>query len=170
MLVDSSSEKTFLNLMEVHKGILHKVSRLYMDTPQNREDLQQEIMIQLWKSYQNFKGESAFSSWMYRVAINTAISYFKKEKRRRDVYDYESTKEPEHEEYSPEKDLQLEIFYDAVQQLNAVEKALIFYFMEGLSHRETGIQLGINEGNVRVKLNRTKEKLQQIIKKLGYES
>lgn len=79
MLTDYSNEKTFLNLMEAHKGILHKVARLYMDSPEDREDLQQEIMIQLWKSYQNFKGDSAFSSWMYRVAINTAISYFKKE-------------------------------------------------------------------------------------------
>lgn len=170
MQVDTLNEKTFLHLIEVHKGILHKVARLYMDNKADREDLQQEIMIQLWKSYQNFKGESAFSSWMYRVAINTAISYFKKEKRRSDIYTYESTKEPENEDYNPEKDRQLLLFYQAVQELNAVEKALIFYFMEGLSHRETGIQLGINEGNVRVKLNRTKEKLQQIIKKTGYES
>jgi RNA polymerase sigma-70 factor (ECF subfamily) len=147
MLVDYSSEKTFLNLMEVHKGILHKVARLYMDSPEDREDLQQEIIIQLWKSYQNFKGDSAFSSWMYRVAINTAISYFKKEKRRSDIYDYASAKEPENEAYNPEKDRQLEVFYQAVQQLNPVEKALIFYFMEGLSHRETGFQLGISEGN-----------------------
>lgn len=157
MLTDYSSEKTFLNLMQAHKGILHKVARLYMDSPEDREDLQQEIMIQLWKSYQNFKGDSAFS-------------YFKKEKRRSDVYDYSIAKEPENEDYNPEKDRQLEIFYLAVQQLNSVEKALIFYFMEGLSHRETGFQLGISEGNVRVKLNRTKEKLQQIIKKTGYES
>jgi len=107
---------------------------------------------------------------MYRVAINTAISYFKKEKRRSDVYTYDNIKEPENEDYNPEKDRQLEIFYQAVQELNAVEKALIFYFMEGLSHRETGIQLGLSEGNVRVKLNRTKEKLQQIIKKTNYES
>lgn len=170
MQADSLIEKTFLNLIEVHKGILHKVARLYMDSSEDREDLQQEIIIQLWKSYQNFKGESAFSSWMYRVAINTAISYFKKEKRRSDVYNYDGAKEPENEDYNPEKDRQLEVFYQAVQELNAVEKALIFYFMEGLSHRETGIQLGLSEGNVRVKLNRTKEKLQQIIKKTNYES
>lgn len=170
MVVDYLDEKAFLDLLEVHKGILHKVARLYMDNPEDRKDLQQEIIIQLWKSYPKFKGESAFSSWMYRVAINTAISSFKKEKRRSDVYNYNTEKEPEQEDYDPEKDQQLEVFYRAIQQLNGVEKALIFYFMEGLSHRDTGIQLGISEGNVRVKLNRTKEKLQQIIKKIGYES
>ncbi|WP_437918662.1 RNA polymerase sigma factor [Sphingobacterium sp. LRF_L2] len=74
-------EKQFLKLITSHKGILHKVGRIYMDTISDREDLHQEIIIQLWKSYESFKGDSEFSSWMYRVAVNTAISYYKKEKR-----------------------------------------------------------------------------------------
>ncbi|MBL1409511.1 RNA polymerase sigma factor [Sphingobacterium faecale] len=156
--------------MEEHKGILHKVSRMYVDNPQDREDLQQEIIVQLWKSYSKYKGEAAFSTWMYRVAINTAITYFKKDKRRSDRYTYDTASEPEHEQYDTEKERQLELFYLAVQNLNRIEKALIFYFMEGLSHRDTGIQLGISEGNVRVKLNRTKEKLQNIIKEIDHES
>lgn len=141
-----------------------------MDTAEDREDLHQEIIIQLWKSYGNFKGESEFSSWMYRVAVNTAISYFKKEKRRSDTFTYEVIKEPVSEPYDDQKDQQLEVFYKAVQQLTAVEKALILYFMEGLSHKEIGGQLGISEVNARVKLSRTKEKLQNIIKKSGHES
>jgi RNA polymerase sigma factor (sigma-70 family) len=168
--VEHSTEQRFLTLVEAHKGILHKVAKLYIDTPEDREDLHQEIIIQLWKSFGNFKGESEFSSWMYRVAINTAISFFKKEKRRNDVISYDQVKEPESENYDGEKDRQLEIFYRAVHQLTAVEKALIFYYMEGLSHQTIGLQLGISEGNARVKLNRTKEKLQNIIKKTGYES
>lgn len=164
------NEKLFLNRLEEHKGILHKVARMYMDNKEDREDLHQEIIAQLWKSYSNFKGDAAFSTWMYRVAINTAITYFKKDKRRSDRYDYAQANEPESESYDNKKDKQLEIFYNAVQQLNPVEKALIFYFMEGLSHRDTGVQLGISEGNVRVKLNRTKEKLQHIIKAFDYES
>lgn len=163
-------EKEFLNLIENHKGILHKVGRMYMDNVTDREDLHQEIIIQLWKSYERFKGDSAFSSWMYRVAVNTAISYFKKEKRRSETYTHIVLKEPETIPYDNRNDEQLELFYKAVQQLTAVEKAVIFYFMEGLSHREIGQQLGITEVNARVKLNRTKEKLQNIIKKSGYES
>ena len=141
-----------------------------MDTAEDREDLLQEIIIQLWKSYGNFKGESEFSSWMYRVAVNTAITYFKKEKRRSDTFTYEVIKEPVSEPYDDQKDQQLEVFYQAVQQLTAVEKAVILYFMEGLSHKEIGGQLGISEVNARVKLSRTKEKLQNIIKKSGHES
>lgn len=163
-------EKEFLNLIENHKGILHKVGRMYMENVADREDLHQEIIIQLWKSYERFKGDSAFSSWMYRVAVNTAISYFKKEKRRSETYTHSVLKEPETIPYDNRNDEQLELFYKAVQQLTAVEKAVIFYFMEGLSHREIGQQLGITEVNARVKLNRTKEKLQNIIKKSGYES
>jgi len=163
--VERTKEKTFLSYLEKHKGILHKVARMYMDTPEDCEDLQQEIIIQLWKSYDNFKGESQFSTWMYRVAVNTAITFFKKEKRWSQTCTEATIPDTAHEEYSGEKDRQLEVFYHAVHKLNPVEKALIFYFMEGLSHKEIGHHLGISEGNARVKLNRTKEKLQKIIKK-----
>lgn len=168
--MSNPTEASFLKLVTQHKGILYKASRMYADSIEDREDLQQEIMIQLWKSYQNFKGNSEFSTWMYRVAINTAITFLKKEKQRTgsqaDVpYHFEVA----NEDYNPTKDKQLEIFYKAVQGLNALEKAVIFYFMEGMSHKEIGDNLGVSEGNARVKLSRTKEKLQQIIKKSGYE-
>ena len=166
--MSSQTETDFLKLVNQHKGILYKASRIYADSLEDREDLQQEILIQLWKSYQNFKGNSEFSTWMYRVAINTAITYLKKEKKRTDnqtLYHFEV----QNEDYNPSKDRQLEVFYTAVQELKALEKAIIFYFMEGMSHKEIGDNLGLSEGNARVKLNRTKEKIQQIIKKSGYE-
>lgn len=168
--MSNSTEATFLQLVNRHKGILYKASRIYADSLEDREDLQQEIMIQLWKSYQTFKGNSEFSTWMYRVAINTAITFLKKEKQRASHH----TDNPQHfelqnEEYNPNKDRQLEVFYKAVQELKPLEKAIIFYFMEGLSHKEIGNNMGLSEGNARVKLNRTKEKIQNIIKKSGYE-
>lgn len=168
--MSNSTEAIFLQLINQHKGILYKASRIYADSTEDREDLQQEILIQLWKSYQNFKGNSEFSTWMYRVAINTAITFLKKEKQRATHH----TDSPHHfefqnEEYNPSKDKQLEVFYKAVQELKPLEKAIIFYFMEGLSHKEIGNNMGLSEGNARVKLNRTKEKIQYIIKKSGYE-
>ncbi|QBJ87057.1 sigma-70 family RNA polymerase sigma factor [Chryseobacterium gleum] len=168
--MSNPTETTFLKLVNRHKGIVYKASRIYADSVEDQEDLQQEILIQLWKSYQNFKGSSEFSTWMYRVAINTAITYLKKEKQRSGNH----TEVPHHfevqqEDYNPAKDRQLEIFYSAVQELNPLEKAVIFYFMEGMSHKEIGKNLGLSEGNARVKLSRTKEKIQQIIKKSGYE-
>lgn len=168
--MSNPTETTFLKLVNRHKGILYKASRIYADSVEDREDLQQEILIQLWKSYQNFKGNSEFSTWMYRVAINTAITYLKKEKQRSgNQIDVPHHFEAQQEDYNPTKDRQLEIFYSAVQELNPLEKAVIFYFMEGMSHKEIGNNLGLSEGNARVKLNRTKEKIQQIIKKSGYE-
>ncbi|MDN5396997.1 MAG: RNA polymerase sigma factor [Chryseobacterium sp.] len=168
--MSSQTETAFLKLVNQHKGILYKASRIYADSLEDREDLQQEILIQLWKSYRNFKGNSEFSTWMYRVAINTAITYLKKEKQRTsNQTDVPGHFEVQNEDYNPAKDKQLEVFYRAVQELKALEKAIIFYFMEGMSHKEIGENLGLSEVNARVKLNRTKEKIQQIIKKSGYE-
>lgn len=162
-------EQEFLQKIEQHKGVIYKVSRMYMDEPDDQEDLFQEIVLQLWKSYDKFKGDSQFSTWMYRVAINTAMVFLKKEKSRRQHYS--DTKDPElaAEEYNPDKESQLDYFYRAVQELNVVEKALIFFFLQGQTHKEIAANLGLTEVNARVKLNRTKDKLQQIIKDKGYE-
>ncbi|WP_136667634.1 RNA polymerase sigma factor [Flavobacterium sp. H122] len=161
-------EKEFLTRLEQHKGILYKVSKMYMDNRDDQEDLFQEIICQLWKAYDTFKGESQFSTWMYRVAINTSIVFLKKEKRKVDKYEIESENIKEDESDSHIKESQLEHFYKAVQKLEKIDKAIIFYQLEGFSHKEIGENLGISEGNARVKLNRAKEKLKEIIKQQGY--
>ena len=161
-------EQEFLNRIETHKGILYKVSKMYMDNADDQEDLFQEIIYQLWKSYDSFRNESQFSTWMYRVAINTSIVFLKKEKRKIDKYEIPSDNIKEEEGDSHIQESQLNHFYKAVQKLEKIEKAIIFYQLEGFSHREIGANLGISEGNARVKLNRAKEKLREIIKKQGY--
>ncbi|OIV42285.1 RNA polymerase subunit sigma-70 [Flavobacterium johnsoniae] len=161
-------EQEFLNRIESHKGILYKVSKMYMDTYDDQQDLFQEIICQLWKSYDSFRNESQFSTWMYRVAVNTAIVFLKKEKRKVDKYDIASDNIKEEEGDSQIKESQIEHFYKAVQKLEKIDKAIIFYQLEGFSHKEIGDNLGISEGNARVKLNRAKEKLKEIIKNQGY--
>jgi RNA polymerase sigma factor (sigma-70 family) len=162
-------EKEFLDLIEIHKGIIHKISRMYMDDTDDQKDLFQEIICQLWKSYDSFNHQSKFSSWMYRVALNTAIVYFKKQKRKEDVYAAIASEIEMPSDDAETKEIQLAHFYKALQQLDKIEKALIFYFLEDYSHREIGENLGISEGNARVKLNRAKHKLKELIKKQGYE-
>ncbi len=164
-----TKETEFLQHINQHKGIIHKVARMYMDNADDREDLFQEIILQLWKSYERFQGNSHFSTWMYRVALNTALTFFKKEKRKLAQPMLHEPFDLVDESATSEKESQLSHFYTAVHQLNKVEKALIFLFLEGQSHREIAINLGITEVNARVKLNRTKEKIQQIIKSNGYE-
>ena len=161
-------EKEFLTRIENHKGILYKVSKMYMDNPDDQQDLFQEIVCQLWKSYNSFRNESQFSTWMYRVAVNTAIVFLKKEKRKVDKYEIASENIKDDEGDSHVKESQLDHFYKAVQKLEKIDKAIIFYQLEGFSHKEIGDNLGISEGNARVKLNRAKEKLKEIIKNQGY--
>ena len=161
-------EQEFLKRIESHKGILYKVSKMYMDNSDDQQDLFQEIVCQLWKAYDSFKGESQFSTWMYRVAINTSIVFLKKEKRKVDKYDLSTDNIREEEGDSEIKENQLDHFYKAVQKLEKIDKAIIFYQLEGFSHKEIADNLGISEGNARVKLNRAKEKLKEIIKNQGY--
>jgi RNA polymerase sigma-70 factor (ECF subfamily) len=163
-----AKEQEFLTRIANHKGILFKVSKMYMDNPDDQQDLFQEIVLQLWKAYDSFKGDSQFSTWMYRVAINTSIVFLKKEKRKVDKYDLASDNIKEEETDADEQEIKLQHFYKAVQQLDKIDKAIIFYQLEGYSHKEIGSNLGISEGNARVKLNRAKEKLKEIIKKQGY--
>lgn len=165
----SSDQQEFLKLLHQHKGILYKISRMYFDFTEDQNELIQEMTYQLWKSYQNFKGNSQFSTWMYRVCLNTALTFFKSENRKQDKYELHQNYDVAEENYDPHKEEQLKYFYDAIQELNKVEKALIFLFLEGMSHKDISENLGISEVNARVKLNRTKEKLQTIIKKNGYE-
>jgi len=161
-------ELEFLNRIEKHKGILYKVSKMYMDNSDDQQDLFQEIVCQLWKSYDSFRNESQFSTWMYRVAVNTAIVFLKKEKRKVDKYEIASENIKDDEGDSHIKESQIDHFYKAVQKLEKIDKAIIFYQLEGFSHKEIGDSLGISEGNARVKLNRAKEKLKEIIKNQGY--
>jgi RNA polymerase sigma-70 factor (ECF subfamily) len=165
-----TKETRFLQLIGENKGILYKICKIYQDEQEDRDDLLQEMILQLWLVFESFRGESKFSSWMYRVALNTAIVFFKKQKRRPDSeqipYQFDRV-----EESSPagEKEEQLAVFYKAVQQLGKVEKALIYLYMENQPYEEIAANLGITEGNVRVRINRIKNKLKEIIKQMKYE-
>ena len=163
------TETEFLNKINVHKGIVYKVSRMYCDAAEDREDLFQEIILQLWKSVDSFKGNSQFSSWMYRVALNTAIVFYKKDKKRKDTNTILKVDPIAPKGYDAEQDKQLEYFYEAIKELNKIDKALILLYIEGYSGKEISETLGISEVNTRVKTNRAKKQLKEIIKAKGYE-
>lgn len=165
----NTNETTFVALIEKHKGILYRITRLYAYNNEDREDLQQDILIQLWKSYPTFRGDSKFSTWMYRVAVNTSVTYFKQGTKKPKSQFSENFPEIRDNPYDNTQDAQSIAFYKALQLLKPVEKALIFLYLEDLSHREIGDNLGISEVNARVKLNRVKEKIQVILKKNGHE-
>ena len=160
----SSLEKDFLEKIEKHKGVIFKISKMYMDNFDDQKDLFQEITFQVWKAYPTFEGRSQFSTWLYRIALNTAIIFLKSEKRRSFIQNDEVQNfRINHEDYDEEQEQKLKNMYEAINQLNAIDKALIFYYLENFSGKEIAEQLGISEVNARVKLNRAKEKLKEII-------
>jgi len=165
-----TKQARFLQLIEENKGILFKISKIYQDDPEDRSDLLQEMILQLWIAFDSYRAESKFSTWMYRVGLNTAIAFFRKQKRRPD-----SEKLPfgfdqaEEKTLAGEKEEQLAVFYKAVQHLNKVEKALVYLYMEDVPYDDIAASLGITPINVRVRLNRLKSKLKEIIKNMNYE-
>lgn len=157
-------EKEFLQIITENQGIIHKVCSVYCDLDEDRRDLFQEILAQLWKSYPSFRNESKFSTWMYRVALNTAITSFKKDKRKPDKsgISYESLQLAE-EIYDTREEEQIRILNKAVSQLSGIEKSIILLFLEDKKYEEIAEITGITQNYVRVKMNRIKKKLKLLM-------
>jgi len=157
-------ESEFVTLLEKNQNIIHKICRLYTSDSDSHKDLFQEISIQLWKAYPNFRGDAKFSTWAYRVALNTAISLYRKEIKSIQTNDIElSIHRIKYEEYSDEEEEQIKLLYNAVKQLNDIEKALVYMYLEDKDYTEIAETLGISEVNARVKMNRIKTKLKKIV-------
>ncbi len=157
-------QHNFVELLEKHQNIVHKVCRLYTNNYDAHNDLFQEIAIQLWKAYPKFRGDSKFSTWMYRVALNTAITLYRKSKRTVNTTEFDAVQfKIKSEDYDDTDEQQLKLLYKAVQQLNDIEKALVFLYLEDKSYREISETMGISEVNARVKMNRVKTKLRTIL-------
>jgi len=162
--VQTQLEKNFLNDFEKNQNIVHKICRIYTTNQDQHNDLFQEITIQIWKNYSKFRGESKFSTWMYRVSLNTAITLYRKSSRSIKTQDFsEVSFKIKAEDYDDTKDEQLKALYDGIRELNDIEKALIFLYLEDKPYKEIAKTLGISEGNARVKMNRSKEKLRKIL-------
>ena len=160
----SNVEIEFVTQVEKHQNLVHKICRLYSNGDAEHKDLFQEITIQLWKAYPKFRGDSKFSTWMYRVSLNTAITLYRKNKRQISTQDFETISfKIKSEEYDDTSEQQLKLMYDAVKKLNDIDKALVFLYLEDKSYKEISLNLGISEVNARVKMNRAKDKLRKIL-------
>lgn len=162
--MEKDLETRFLSDFETNQNIAHKICRVYTTNKEAHNDLFQEITIQLWKNYPKFRGDSKFSTWMYRVALNTAISLYRKSTRRvktQDITDF-AYKIKGHE-YDDTEEKQLASLYKAIHHLNDIDKALIFLYLEDKPYKEISETLGITSVNARVKMNRAKEKLKNIL-------
>ncbi len=157
-------EKKFIKELEVNQNIIHKVCRAYTNNASDHNDLFQEISIQLWKAYDKFRGDSKFSTWMYRVALNTAISLYRRSKRQVKTGElYDNLKELKYEAYDDSTERQLAMLYKAIYTLNDVDKALVLLYLEDKPYKDIALCLGISEVNARVKMNRAKNKLKEML-------
>lgn len=155
-------EKKFVALIHDYQKIIYKVCGLYRDSKEDREDLFQEIVYQLWKSYPGFKGQSKVSSWIYRISLNTAIAIYRKPKMSVDYYH----ELPEDIHVADEKKVSEseERLFSSLRKLNDSEKAIISLYLEDFSYQEIAEITGLSESNVGVRLNRIKTKLKEILK------
>ncbi|MBW0178360.1 RNA polymerase sigma factor [Sediminibacterium sp.] len=159
------AEKEFIALLNEHQRIIHKVCNLYMDAHADREDLFQEITLQAWKAYAGFRGDAKFSTWLYRVALNTAITFFRKEKRKPDIYSTESVPDfGTSETYDPIEE-QVKAMYTAIGDLSKIDKAIVMLYLEDYNYNDIGDMMGITANNVAVKMNRIKTKLKESTQK-----
>lgn len=151
-------EKEFIELVEEYKQVIYKVCYIYATDPDNLNDLYQEVVINLWKAFPRFRGECKASTWVYRIGLNTCISFFRKSKSRPEVVpisvDLETVAEEE-----VDRTAQLHELYRMINCLGQLERALILLWLEEKSYQEMADITGISRNNVAVKLNRIKEKL-----------
>jgi RNA polymerase sigma-70 factor (ECF subfamily) len=157
-------EKEFIQLVNDHRALIFKVCNLYCRDPENRRDLFQEVVLQLWKSFPAFKKQSANSTWIYRVSLNTAISNFRKESKKPErtsirTQDFEIPDMPGADDTERRSSLNL-----AIEKLTEIEKAIIMLYLDEKNYEEISEIIGISTSNVGVRINRIKTKLSKLIK------
>lgn len=157
------SQERFLSLLDEHKKILYKVAGSYCRNPEDRQDLVQEIVAQLWRSFGRYDESYRFSTWMYRIALNVAISFYRNESRRSraTVPAGESILEIADPRGSEDTEENLRLLWRQIDQLDELDRALIILYLDGNRYDTIAEILGISETNVGTKIGRIKQKLRR---------
>ena len=159
----------FLSVIETHKGIIYKVANSYFKDKEDREDLVQEIVLKLWKSFDAYDDQYKYSTWIYRIALNTAISFYRKEKIREKSnlpFSESIFNRADHEidQQLEQNSIHLNQF---ISELRELDKALMILYLEEKNHREIAEIIGISETNVATKINRVKAILKEKFSKIN---
>ncbi len=168
-------ESLFKSWLVEHEGAVLKVARAYTLTTEDCQDLAQEILLQVWRSLPRFQGRASASTWFYRVALNTALGWHRKERRRRahqrPVLELEelAISGVDSARQMVEREA-VERLYAAIRQLPKTDAALVLLYLDDLSYRQMAEVLGISEGNVGVKLNRAKRTLGELLEEDSHDS
>jgi len=158
----SRFEEPFLALLNGHQGVIHRISRAYATGHVDRQDLFQDIVYQLWRSYPAYRRDSSPITWLYRVALNTAITAARRRARRPRLVPLDTAPEPAVPQ-AQARESDAAALYRAVGRLDSIERALLMCYFEDLSYARIGEILGISESNVGVRLTRIKTKLRKLV-------
>jgi len=159
-------EESFTRIIRENEGVIFKITTIYTQNGQDQKDLYQEIVYQLWKSVDSFRNESKISTWMYRIALNTAIGQLKKSKKHSNTTGIDQVVLKQTENYDTAFENRLKMVYKHIHQLNILEKGLILLLLEGKKYEEIAEITGLSETNVGTRISRIKQKLKsRILKK-----
>lgn len=162
-------ESIFRRWLDEHLGLMFKVVRGCATAPVDQDDLLQDILLQIWSSIPSFRGEAKETTWIYRVAFNTALAWRRGERRRREGHeaflklDVSARTQPSPVDPAPDREI-VERLYAAIRELPKVDASLALMHLDGLSYQEMAAVLGISENYVGVKLNRIRKQLAQQLK------
>ncbi len=152
----------FCDLLEIHRGIVFKVARTYCRSPHDVEDVVQEIIGQMWRSFPNYDGRRPFATWAYRIALNVAISQYRNRRRRREVsLEVESMPESVHRSLDPALGAIAREIFEVIERLDPWDRALMLLYLDGYRNHEIAEVLGITETNVGTSLSRLRKRISQ---------
>ena len=158
------SEKEFIDTINAHQGLIHKVCLMYESDAEAREDLFQEIVLQLWKSFDSFRGEAKITTWMYRIALNTAISGLRKRKRKivtEEIHEHHLNISDQSRNTDQEDNFKR--LQWAIRKLSEIDRAMVMMALDEVPYDEIAQTIGITQNNVRVRMNRIRERLRKLM-------
>ena len=153
----------FISVIKENQNLIYKICYSYCSNSENRKDLQQEILLQLWNSFSKFDGRAKLSTWIYRIALNTAITFYRNDNKHSDkkVSIDASIISLSDFEYVPEQDENIAMLYQFIEKLNEMDKALILLYLDDNKYKDMAEILGISETNVATKISRIKKILKE---------
>jgi len=151
----------YLQAVETHKGIIYKVAHLYCRNKTNLDDLVQEILIQIWLSFGSYDSSYKLSTWLYRVALNVAISFDRREKRHASMKAYQAQPEVDNDTDHPTDEKKIQLLHRIIKEFKEIDRAILLLYLDGYNHQEISEIIGLSVSNISTKMLRLKKKLKQ---------